>query len=108
MEGVWPSSAGFARLHRYGRRRRTTVAQFTTALSCLFGATTRLSLVGGLRRVPRWLLATVTAAVSAVLSLLGFSDLIGWVYPALGYAGMVIIVLIVARWTVRRRDATAA
>lgn len=83
------------------------LAQFTTALSCLFGAMTRLSLVGGLRRVPRWLLATVTAAVSVVLSLIGFSDLIGWVYPALGYAGMVIIVLIVARWTVRRRDAAA-
>ncbi|XNZ00810.1 hypothetical protein ACL90Y_02060 [Micrococcus luteus] len=74
-----------------------------TALSCLYGAATRLSLVGGLRRVPLWLLATVTAAVSVVLSLIGFTELIGWVYPALGYAGMVIIVLIVARWTVRRR-----
>lgn len=59
--------------------------------------------MGGLRRVPLWLLTTVTAAVSVVLSLIGFTDLIGWVYPALGHAGMVIIVLIVACWTVRRR-----
>ncbi len=81
------------------------LAQFTTALSCLFGATARLSLVGRLRRAPRWLLATVTAAVSVVLSLIGFSDLIGWVYPALGYAGMVIIVLILARWAMARKDA---
>lgn len=83
------------------------LAQFTTALSCLYGAATRLSLVGGLRRVPLWALATATAAVAVVLSLVGFSDLIGWVYPALGYAGMVIILLIVARWAVRRRDAAA-
>lgn len=81
------------------------LAQFTTALSCLYGAVTRLSLVGGLRRVPLWVLATASAAVAVALSLVGFSDLIGWVYPALGYAGMVIIVLIVARWAVRRRTA---
>lgn len=81
------------------------LAQFTTALSCLYGAVTRLSLVGGLRRVPLWVLSTASAAVAVALSLVGFSDLIGWVYPALGYAGMVIIVLIVARWAVRRRTA---
>lgn len=40
-----------------------------------------------------------------VLSLIGFSDLIGLVYPALGYAGMVIIVLILARWAMARKDA---
>lgn len=84
------------------------LAQFTTALSCLYGAATRLSLVGGLRRVRLWVLAATTAAVAVVLSLVGFSDLIGWVYPALGYAGMVIIVLIVARWATRRRARAAA
>ncbi|OFR89120.1 hypothetical protein HMPREF2863_10225 [Micrococcus sp. HMSC067E09] len=47
----------------------------------------------------------IAGAVAVVLSLIGFSDLIGLVYPALGYAGMVIIVLVLARWAMARKDA---
>lgn len=70
------------------------LAQFTTAVSCLFGSVERFRKVGPLRRVPVWAVAVGTAVVAVVLSGVGFSALVGTVYPLLGYAGIVIIVLV--------------
>ena len=44
---------------------------------------------------------------------MGFSDLVGTVYPVLGYAGIAIIVMLIITWIaertlVRRRAARAA
>lgn len=71
------------------------LAQFTTAASCLFGLVERSAKVPFLSRLPAWGLAAAVAGVSVVLSGIGFSSLVGTVYPALGYAGLVIIVLMV-------------
>ncbi|MDO4239413.1 hypothetical protein [Micrococcus sp.] len=89
------------------------LAQFTTAVSCLYGGVERLKMLGPLRRIPGWLIAVATAVVATLLSSVGFSDLVGTVYPVLGYAGMVIIVMLIAtyileRTLVRRRAARAA
>ena len=66
-----------------------------------------------MRRVPGWAIAVVTALAATLLSSVGFSDLVGTVYPVLGYAGIVIIVMLIVTWivertTVRRRAARAA
>lgn len=89
------------------------LAQFTTAVSCLYGGVERLKMLGPLRRIPGWLIAVATAVVATLLSSVGFSALVGTVYPVLGYAGMVIIVMLIAtyvleRTLVRRRAARAA
>jgi len=89
------------------------LAQFTTAVSCLYGGVERIALLSSMRRVPGWVIAVVTALAATLLSSVGFSDLVGTVYPVLGYAGLVIIVMLVVTWiversTVRRRAARAA
>lgn len=80
------------------------LAQFTTAVSCLFGTVQRFCKFGVFGRVPVWVMAVGTAVVAVVLSGVGFSSLIGTVYPALGYAGLVIVVLMLLTivQTVRR------
>ncbi|MCV7564013.1 YkvI family membrane protein [Micrococcus aloeverae] len=89
------------------------LAQFTTAVSCLYGGVERIALLSSMRRVPGWVIAVVTALAATLLSSIGFSDLVGTVYPVLGCAGIVIIVMLVVTWivertTVRRRAARAA
>ena len=89
------------------------LAQFTTAVSCLFGGVERIALLSPLRDVPGWLIAVVTAVVAVLLSSVGFSDLVGIVYPVLGYAGIAIVAMLIATWIldrtlVRRRAARAA
>lgn len=70
------------------------LAQFSTAVSCLFGSVERFCKFGVFARIPVWLVAVATAAIAVVLSGVGFSSLVGTVYPALGYAGLIIIVLL--------------
>ncbi|MCT2176499.1 hypothetical protein M3F63_02260 [Brachybacterium muris] len=79
------------------------LAQFTTAVSCLFGSVERFRKAGPITKLPNWLVAVLTGALAVLLSAIGFSSLIGTVYPILGYAGLVIIVLLVATFIVRHR-----
>lgn len=80
------------------------LAQFTTAVSCLFGLIERGAKVGVLGRLPGWSLPLAVAAVAVLLSGVGFSSLVGTVYPALGYAGLLIIVLMLATVVRARRN----
>ncbi|MEX3505680.1 hypothetical protein [Corynebacterium sp. LK2510] len=41
------------------------------------------------------------------LSFIGFADLVGWVYPVLGYLGMVLIVVMVGSWVKDRSEIAA-
>lgn len=84
------------------------LAQFTTAVSCLYGGVERLTLLGVLRGVPAWVVAVATALVATLLSSVGFSDLVGTVYPVLGYAGIAIIVMLMVTWAVERRAVRSA
>lgn len=84
------------------------LAQFTTAVSCLFGSVQRLRRVHALRRLPVWTVAAGTALVTAVLSGVGFSQLVGIVYPLLGYAGIVIIVMLLVTAALHRRRRRAS
>ncbi|MEW1963920.1 hypothetical protein AB0302_00710 [Micrococcus sp. NPDC078436] len=89
------------------------LAQFTTAVSCLYGGVERLKMLSSLQAVPGWAIAVATAIAATLLSSVGFSQLVGTVYPVLGYAGIVIVVMlvitgIIERTTVRRRAARAA
>lgn len=76
------------------------LAQLTTAVSCLYGLVERGGKVAGLSRMPAWLLGLIMAVAAVLLSPVGFSSLVGTVYPMLGYAGILIIVLML--WTVVR------
>ena len=80
------------------------LAQLTTAVSCLFGLVERGQKVRGLKVMPTWMLATLVAVVSVALSAVGFSDLVGTVYPALGYAGLIIIALMIGTMVRAYRD----
>ena len=63
----------------------------------------RFRKAGPITKLPNWLVAVLTGALAVLLSAIGFSSLIGTVYPILGYAGLVIIVLLVATFIVRHR-----
>lgn len=64
--------------------------------------------VHALRRLPVWTVAAGTALVTAVLSGVGFSQLVGIVYPLLGYAGIVIIVMLLVTAALHRRRRRAS
>ena len=51
-----------------------------------------------------WALAVSIAVVAVVLPGVGCSSLVGTVYPVLGYAGIVIIVLMLATVLRARKD----
>ena len=58
---------------------------FTSALSCLFGITVRMEARRG-SPLPRWQLAALCAAAFAG-SILGFKNVVSYVYPVCGYVG---------------------
>ncbi|WP_162983005.1 hypothetical protein [Helicobacter sp. L8] len=65
---------------------------YSTALTCFYGSVARLSKVLK-RRVGLWVIFAV-AIGGFFASLLGFKDLVGMIYPLLGYGGILIMGLI--------------
>ncbi len=61
---------------------------YTTAVSSLYGFTARLS--GGNKKVYRYI-ALVSGLVAFVLAQFGFSNLVGTLYPAVGFAGLLLL-----------------
>ena len=62
----------------------------------------------GAAPVPGWAIAVATALAATLLSAVGFSDLVGTVYPVLGYAGIAIIVMLIITWIAERTLVRAA
>lgn len=79
---------------------------YSTAVSCFYGTVHRITSSRRLR-TPRMTPTMVgVAVVGILLSSLGFSDLIGIVYPVLGYGGMgIMLILLAAGWDARRSGA---
>lgn len=71
---------------------------YTTAVACLYGLTARVTGLGAPRSRAFVLAAT---AAAWLLSQLGFSRMVGTLYPAVGYAGLLLIFLL-ARAALRR------
>lgn len=73
---------------------------FNTGFS-LYYATARRFSDGSLKRM-RWIMILVTAG-GYLCSFGGFRNLIGWMYPFLGYMGMFLMVVLIVGW-VREKD----
>ena len=69
---------------------------YSTAISCFFGSFMRFQKIGYLKNVSPKFIIFMTALIGLIASSVGFTDLVGTVYPLLGYGGIVIMILIVA------------
>lgn len=67
---------------------------YSTAISCFYGVYTRFieSPVGG--KLGNKAIIILVSSFSYVASLLGFTKLIGYVYPGIGYCGMILMLLV--------------
>ena len=67
---------------------------YSTAITCFFGVYTRFSesFVG--RKLGNKAIIILVSAFSYVASMLGFTKLIGYVYPVIGYCGIILMLLV--------------
>ena len=75
---------------------------FTAALSCLFGITARMEARRG-SPLPRWQLAALCAAAFAG-SILGFKNVVSYVYPVCGYVGFFALLGVAAHYRFLRKN----
>ncbi|MCK2201097.1 YkvI family membrane protein [Corynebacterium callunae] len=68
---------------------------FNTALGMFYALGRRLTATKPERFRPVYV---VTVLVGFVLSFLGFKNLVGWVYPILGYIGLLLIAVMMVAW----------
>ncbi|AGF72285.1 YkvI family membrane protein [Corynebacterium halotolerans] len=68
---------------------------YNTAIGMFYALGKRLTAKRPERFRPVFVIGTLAGFV---VSFLGFSNLLGWVYPVLGYIGMVMIVVMVVAW----------
>ena len=68
---------------------------FNTALGMFYALAKRISAWWGGRF---FLIYSITVLVGFVLSFLGFKNLVGYVYPVLGYIGLLLIVVMLVAW----------
>lgn len=78
-------------------------AIFTTAASGLMGITTRIR---HLLHLPLWLLVTITLMVMVPLTMIGFSALVGYVYPVYGILNLYVLtrLLLYPVWNRRKPE----
>jgi uncharacterized membrane protein YkvI len=74
---------------------------FTTAVGNLFGFITRITLL--LRLKDKLLMVIVTVA-AFIVSQFGFSSMVQYLYPAVGYGGMILLAGLVYSWVFRRKS----
>jgi len=68
---------------------------YSTAISCFFGSVVRLQKFGFKRKISLRTIIFATAFAALIASSVGFTDLVGTVYPLLGYGGIIIMILII-------------
>lgn len=69
---------------------------YSTALSCFFGAYERISFIPMAAKLGRMPLLIIIAVVAFIASFVGFTKLVGYLYPLLGYGGIIIMALMTA------------
>lgn len=74
---------------------------YTTAVGNLFGFVSRIAQVVKFRQ--RWLMLIATAAAFAV-SQFGFSAMVKYLYPSVGYGGMILLGGLLFAWLFRRKE----
>ena len=68
---------------------------YSTAISCFYGTVTRLSYLPALKNMNNLVLMIIVSVVGVLLSQFGFSDLVGQVYPILGFGGLVVMAIMI-------------
>lgn len=74
---------------------------FNTAIGMYYALASRFSR-GNPKKLRIWLVAM--ALVGFAISFVGFTTFVNYLYPILGYAGMLLILLLVAHWVRNRGD----
>ncbi len=74
------------------------LALYSTALTCFYGSANRFQ--KSLKKLSPFVVIIITAVGGFFASLFGLKELIGTIYPILGYGGMVIMVLILKTYFV--------
>lgn len=80
---------------------------YSTAITCFYGCVERLKSLRILRRTSSLIILSITALTGFFASLLGFKDLIGIIYPLLGYGGLVIMLIILDAYFYIKRNVNA-
>lgn len=74
---------------------------YTTAVGNLYGFISRLDFVKA--NLKKWMIIGTTVIAFAV-SQLGFSTMVEYLYPAVGYGGMLLLIGLLYRWLFKRDD----
>lgn len=74
---------------------------YTTAVGSMFGFVRRINLQPS-RRMK--ILSVVTAVLAFGASQFGFSNMVKYLYPAVGYGGMVMLISLLGVWILRRKE----
>lgn len=72
---------------------------YSTAISCFFGVYQRFIQLPALSKVGNKSIIVGITVVALAASMLGFSNLIGYVYPAIGYAGILILGITIYKYS---------
>ncbi|WP_066173761.1 YkvI family membrane protein [Bacillus marinisedimentorum] len=75
-------------------------AVYTTAVGCLYGFIQRTAFI---KRIPQIWVIIGSVAVTLALGQLGFSTMVKYLYPAVGYGGMLFFLGVIYVW-VRKRE----
>lgn len=71
---------------------------YSTAISCLYGVYQRFVKMPVLNKLGNKAIIVIITLVALSASMLGFSNLIGYVYPAIGYAGILILIMNIMKY----------
>jgi uncharacterized membrane protein YkvI len=71
---------------------------YSTAVGNLFAFSQRLN-----TKIPRWAVIAGASALALLVAQLGFSNMVRFLYPAVGYGGMLFFGGVVYTW-IRKRD----
>lgn len=72
---------------------------YSTAISCFFGVYQRFIQLPALSKLSNNTIIVLITVVSLAASMLGFSNLIGYVYPGIGYAGIIILGITIYKYS---------
>lgn len=74
---------------------------YSTAISCFYGTVIRLHEIQALKRMNSLVIMVALSLIGVLLSRFGFSDLVGRIYPILGFGGLLVMVFMLL--TARRK-----
>ncbi len=82
-------------------------AIYTTAVGSLFGIKARINNIQSLSDMQKHLLIILIAAAALISTQIGFVNLVSFLYPLYGYAGILIFIgMLIQYWLTRKKETT--